>query len=172
MARHRFGGTTNDYVGTVDSNGFEKPQANNAVTFYLDAALTKPATDLTNVLGTAISTVTTSPLGYLPMFFGPDGVTEMYDPSARLLVANDLAAQLAQVAAATVTSVDGQIGDVVLTSRYVPVSDEGFLVRGYMYSSGWPVPDPDYTGAVLWFSLASDNAPDPVNGVGLHIRIP
>lgn len=109
MARHLFGSVA-DYViapgdsvtvGTGDDaiTGYQTLLVpNTVVTFYTDVTGGSPYTDLLDLSGAAIMSVTTDVNGAIPQFQGPDGVTVMYADAGgdrRAVYAIDLGADLA-----------------------------------------------------------------------------
>ncbi|MFD3714257.1 glycosyl hydrolase family 28-related protein [Streptomyces sp. NPDC058677] len=77
MARHEFGAGIGDFV-VRPSDGLWGVAATSVVTFYDQSTGGTPYTDLLDAGSTPITTVTTDEYGFLPRFFGPDGVEGMW----------------------------------------------------------------------------------------------
>ncbi|WP_406459722.1 hypothetical protein OH768_33620 [Streptomyces sp. NBC_01622] len=77
MARHEFGAGIGDFV-VRPSDGLWGVAAGSVVTFYDQSTGGTPYADLLDAGSTPITTVTTDEYGFLPRFFGPDGVEGMW----------------------------------------------------------------------------------------------
>lgn len=80
MTRNQFGGTTADEVyGLVKVNGQSVESPTGATVLFYDAQTGgNQITDLQDSGGAPITSVTADSTGMMPVFFGPDGVTQMW----------------------------------------------------------------------------------------------
>lgn len=128
MARHSFAGTDDDLVYSNYALGGRKLLAlapNVSLDLYDAATGGSQVTDLTDTSGQPITSVSADADGFIPEFFGPDGVVELWADGGgprKLLLANDIAAsaaaaaQQAEEAAAAALAV-GTTNDTVIAGR-------------------------------------------------------
>src|SRR4051794_37179055 len=84
MTRHVFGQSPTDWAFTVGDADAATLAGSVTLTFWDNATSGTQYTDLLDVAGSAITSVTTSdgtsglPIGTIPRFSGPDGITSMW----------------------------------------------------------------------------------------------
>jgi hypothetical protein len=165
VARHLFGGTVSDWTfdvgdaatstGGLDGNlAVVIPAAE--VTFWDAATGGTQLTDLTELNGTPITSVTSDSVGEIPEFFGPDGILRMYADGngglgpRRVITANDL------------DTLDGRLEDAENTILNLQALAATAIVA-VKYDEGtatWPA-RPDIAGSriVFWFGPAASPPP-------------
>lgn len=111
MSRHQFGQSPSDWTFTVGAANAATLAGSVVLTFWDNATSGTQYTDLLDSTGTPITTVTTSdgltglPLGTIPRFSGPDGVTVMWADGGggyrSRMIALDLGSDVASLQSAT-----------------------------------------------------------------------
>lgn len=121
MARYRFAGGPADYVA---SNG--RPRVGVVVTFWTAQTGGAQVTDLLAADGTTpVTSVTSGAEGAIPVFFGPDGVVELWALAGGARVRLEAWDTGDIGGSGAVDSVNGQVGVVVLTAASVGADPAG-----------------------------------------------
>lgn len=155
MSRHQFGMSPSDWTFTVGTANAATLAGGVTITVWDNATSGTRLTDLLDSTGSPITSVTSStgtsglPLGTIPLFYGPDGVTQLWADAGggyrSLLTAHD-------AFASTEDPRFGQIAGVTMSGT--PAAGRGLALTGSAAAS-WA--DSEGTGAWI-FNIRSRGA--------------
>lgn len=127
MTRRLFGGTIADNVCVSNNGVLTQPGVAVTLTFWDDpSTLTFPLTDLTDINGNPITTVSTNVAGQIPQFFGPnDGHQLMWADAnggagPRQLILGYSQFKLAPSGATTTANLNAGATETILASGTIP----------------------------------------------------